>query len=116
MIEDGKRLEHVKSPNHISEVIDSFNILNSLVNHGPGKPSAQVVILAARMHASLTGETFRQNSENNFSLQADGNDVKMEKVIYANLTCSLDVARQLVEALNKSISDAEKALAAQIGS
>ncbi|WGK60539.1 hypothetical protein QAO71_10585 [Halopseudomonas sp. SMJS2] len=111
MIENGKRLEHKKSENHINEFVDSFNILNSTVNQGSGRPLSHVVIMAARMQASLTGETFMETSPGHFSLQAAVDDVVMEKVVFANLTCTLDVAKQLVAALNKSIAESEKASA-----
>lgn len=112
-MKDGLRLEHTKSGNHISEVIDSFSILSSNINHGDEKPTTMLTIIASRMNLSLKGETFVDNGSGAFMLQASGDDVLTEKVVYANLSCSIGVAKQLVDALNHTITQAEASLAAE---
>lgn len=107
MFEKGNKLVHVKSPNFINEMVDSFSITAIHGGHGP-----KIMITAGRESVDIKNETFIEN-EKGITTEVGEGDSVMTRFTVANLAVPLESARSFAKTLQYTI-DAYDAQIAQL--
>ncbi|MQU28246.1 hypothetical protein GHO29_17345 [Pseudomonas helleri] len=104
----GTKLKHVKSDRFISEVADQVNIAVMQGNDG----TTRLGLIFARDTLDLLNETFIASPENpnQIALSITPDDVQPFRLQLANLTLSLDAAKRLHMALQRTFQNIENEL------
>ncbi|MHC8293592.1 hypothetical protein [Pseudomonas sp. LB3P58] len=103
MLVNGSKIPHVKSPNFISEMADSFNVAGLQTGSG-----SKISMIISRDQLDVTQETLVQQ-EIGFQAQVQDGDLVLTKHVVANITIPLDSAKALVIALQTAIDQIPQA-------
>lgn len=105
MFKEGSKIKHIKSPNFISEMVDSFNVACTQTANG-----AKISLVVGRDILEITEETLVPAS-GGFQAQVLPESLVMSRYEVANLSIPLEAAKALVVALQGGIEQAESSIA-----
>lgn len=105
MFELGTKIKHVKTSNFISEMADQFNVAGT---GGETPDSHRIVLIAGRNEIDITEETLVEIAPGKIQAQTLPDGLTVSKKVFANITMTLDAAKQLVAALQQAIDQADQ--------
>lgn len=104
MLGPGSVIPHVKAENFISEMVDQFNVAGIGSNDGK---SSRVILIIGRNQLDITEEVFVEIAPGAMQPQTHMDAVKLKRLVFANLTMTLDSAKALIHTLQQGIDQAE---------
>lgn len=104
MVGPGSKVPHVKSANFISEMVDQFNVAGISSLDGNGN---RVVLIIGRNQIDIKEETFVEISPGAMQPQVEASAITVHKLIFANLSMTVQSAKQLIVALQQGIDQAD---------
>ena len=92
MLSDGAKVKHIKSPNFISEMADSFNVAGLTTAAG-----SRITLVIGRDQLEITQETMIEVPGLGYRSQTLQEDMVLSRLVLANITIPLDAAKSPCE-------------------
>jgi hypothetical protein len=104
MVGPGAKIPHCKTANFISEMADQFNVAGIGSHDGN---SSRVVLIVGRNQLDISEEVFVEIAPGAMQPQTQVDAVSITRLVFANITMTLESAKMLVTTLEQGIAQAE---------